>query len=111
LTTSAATNAVVDERERSRYELRIGGELAGFTHYRRGTRLIAFTHTQIDPRFQSRGLGGQLVRSALDDARAAGLGVLPFCPFVRGYIARHVDQYVALVPENRRNAFGLPGDT
>jgi hypothetical protein len=34
--------------------------------------------------------------------------VLPFCPFVRGCIARHRAEYLALVPEHRRDAFELP---
>ena len=52
------------------------------------------------------GLGGQLVRAALDSARAEGLSVLPFCPFVRGYIEGH-PEYVDLVPADQRKEFGL----
>jgi hypothetical protein len=32
--------------------------------------------------------------------------VLPYCPFIRGWIARHPD-YVDLVPAKRRAAFQL----
>jgi predicted GNAT family acetyltransferase len=32
--------------------------------------------------------------------------VLPFCPFVNDFIARH-REYVDLVPENHRQEFGL----
>ena len=35
------------------------------------------------------GLGGTLVRGALDDVRARGGSVVPLCPFVRGWIDRH----------------------
>jgi predicted GNAT family acetyltransferase len=109
MSASAATDVVVgDEPERSRYEVRVAGELAGFAEYRRRTRLIAFTHTLIDPRFEGRGLGGLLVQRALGDARASGLAVLPFCPFVRGYIASHPGEYLELVPEHQRDAFELP---
>src|SRR5437763_109984 len=109
MSASAATDVVVgDEPERSRYEVRVGGELAGFAEYRRRPRLIAFTHTLIDPRFEGHGLGGGLVRHALEDARAAGSAVLPFCPFVRGYIAAHPGEYLELVPEHQRDAFELP---
>jgi predicted GNAT family acetyltransferase len=38
--------------------------------------------------------------------RRRGLRVLPFCPFVRSYIARH-SEYLDLVPEKQRAAFGL----
>lgn len=63
-------------------------------------------HTEIDSRFAGRGLGGVLAREALDDARARGLSVLPYCPFIRGWIAKH-PQYADLVPEGHRARFGL----
>ena len=36
---------VEDVRERSRFEVRVGDELAGFAEYRRRPALIAFIHT------------------------------------------------------------------
>ena len=47
-----------------------------------------------------------LVRGALDAVKADGLAVLPYCPFVRGYIARH-PEYLSLVPASERAEFGL----
>jgi uncharacterized protein len=82
------------------------GELAGFTVYRSRAGLIAFMHTEIEPEFEGHGVGSALVREALEDARRKGLDVLPFCPFVNAYIERH-REYVDLVPEDRREAFGL----
>ena len=107
-TLTAADITVVDDRERARFEVRVGGELAGFTEYRRRPGLVAFTHTLIDPRFEGQGLGGRLVRSALDAARAENLAVLPFCPFVRSYIAGHTGEYLDLVPASHRESFDLP---
>jgi predicted GNAT family acetyltransferase len=107
---TAADVVVTDVPEHHRFEVRVGGDLAGFAEYRRRKRLIAFTHTLIDPRFEGQGLGGQLVRTALDASRAAGLAVLPFCPFVRGYIAGHASSYLDLVPEGQRADFDLPAD-
>ena len=98
---------VVDARDRSRFEVRVDGEVAGFTEYRRRPGLIAFIHTLIDPRFEGQGLGSELVRAALSQARSDGLSVLPFCPFVRSYIARHTE-YLDLVPEDVRAKFDLP---
>jgi predicted GNAT family acetyltransferase len=106
-TRDGADVRVVDVPERSRFEIRVGGEIAGFTEYRRRPGLIAFIHTLIDPRFEGQGLGSQLARTALADARSEGLSVLPFCPFVRGYIAGHTE-YLDLVPEDMRAKFELP---
>src|SRR6478735_5006788 len=94
----AADIRVVDVPNQSRFEIRVDGEVAGFTEYRRRPGLIAFVHTLIDPRFEGQGLASQLVRTALTEARADGLAVVPFCPFVRSYIAGH-PEYLDLVPE------------
>ncbi len=100
---------VVDVPDRSRFEIQVGGEVAGFAEYRRRPGLIAFVHTLTDPRFEGQGVASQLVRTALTQARAEGLSVLPFCPFVRGYIERHTE-YLDLVPEDMRAKFDLPAD-
>ena len=46
--------AVTDHPERERFEITADGALAGFTQYRRRPGLIAFVHTEIDPRFEGR---------------------------------------------------------
>lgn len=97
---------VSDDREAERYVITVDGESAGFAQYRDRGRALAFVHTEIDDRFEGQGLGGRLVSAALDDVRSRGLVVLPFCPFVRGYIARH-HEYLDLVPETQRAQFGL----
>jgi uncharacterized protein len=98
--------AIADNSDEQRYAIKVGDELAGFTQYRLRPRLIAFIHTEIDDRFEGQGLGSQLIAFALDDARARKLAVLPFCPFVNGYIQRH-REYVDLVPETNRAQFDL----
>ena len=101
------TTAVIDNRHQNRYEIRADGRLAGFTEYRRHPTVIEFIHTEIEPEYERRGLAGELIGSALDTARADGLEVLPFCPFVRAYIERH-REYLELVPAGRRAEFDLP---
>ncbi len=100
---------VVEDGPASRFTVLVDGEVAGFAAYRRSGSTISFTHTQIDERFEGRGLGSVLVRSALDAARAEGAAVLPFCPFVRRYISRH-REYLDLVPVDQRARFELPAD-
>ena len=82
------------------------GDLAGFAIYRARPGLIAFIHTEVDDAFEGQGVGSSLVSAALDDARQRELEVLPFCPFVNSYIQKH-PEYLDLVPESRREAFGL----
>ena len=106
-TAPAADIRVIDVPDRSRFEIRVDGEVAGFTEYRRRPGAIAFIHTETDPRFEGRGLGSALVRDALSEARGRRLAVLAFCPFVRGYTARHTED-LDLVPEAMRANFDLP---
>ena len=97
---------VADNSDEARYEVFADGELAGFVTYRRRPGRISFLHTEVDDAYEGHGVGGTLVSAALDDARAQGLEVLPFCPFVRGYIAKH-PEYRDLVPEAERGQFEL----
>jgi predicted GNAT family acetyltransferase len=103
---SAAATEVVDNEREQRYELHLGGDLAGFAQYRLRPGLIAFTHTEIDDALEGQGLASRLISFALDDARQRELEVLPFCPFVNSYIQRH-PEYTDLVPERYRQTFGL----
>jgi len=97
---------VRDNPDQDRYEISVDGELAGFAQYRVRPGLIAFIHTEVDEKHEGEGLGSQLIRFALDDARARALEVLPFCPFVNAFLSSHPD-YLDLVPASRREAFGL----
>jgi predicted GNAT family acetyltransferase len=107
---TAADYTVADVPGRQRFEIRAGERVAGFTEYRRHGGLIAFIHTEVDPEFEGQGVGGRLISAALDAVREEGLAVLPFCPFVRGYIAKHPEEYLDLVPEAQRAEFDLPAD-
>jgi predicted GNAT family acetyltransferase len=100
------STSVERDAEQRRYEISVDGEPAGFTAWEQRDGAIAFTHTEVNPAFKGRGVGSQLVGEALDDVRGRGLAVLPFCPFVRSFIASHVD-YLDLVPAEQRAAFGL----
>ena len=103
----AALNArVVDAPERERFEILVDDRLAGFLRYRRHPGLIELVHTEVPDEYEGQGIGGALVRGALDAVRNEGLAVLPLCPFANAWIARH-PEYVDLVPPERRERFGL----
>lgn len=88
---------VVDNVERSRHEVLVDGEVAGHLDHRTPRPgVVEFPHTVVEDAFAGRGLASLLVRHALDAARAAGLGVVPTCPYVRGWIGKHTD-YADLV--------------
>jgi predicted GNAT family acetyltransferase len=87
---------VSDNPDLSRVEAHVGGTLAGFAAYRERSGRRVFTHTEVDPAFEGQGVGGALARTALDKARADGVGVVPLCPYIEAWIAKHPD-YADLV--------------
>jgi uncharacterized protein len=92
---------VRDDPELGRYEARAPDGLAGFTRYALGDGpagpLFVFTHTEVLPAFEGEGVGGTLVRGALDDVRRRGGRVEPRCSFVRAWLDRHPDYQDLLV--------------
>ncbi len=80
---------VEDRPDESRFVLLRGDTVIGESQYRRRDGAIVFTHTEVDPSLQERGLGSRLVRAALDEVRVTGERVVARCPFVRRYIEEH----------------------
>jgi len=101
------TTAVTDDRERKRYVITEDGAQVGLVTYRLQPGLIDLIHTEVDPDHSGRGLAGVLIGAVLDDARNRGLSVLPHCPYVAQFIGDHRDDYLDLVPADRRRQFGL----
>jgi uncharacterized protein len=97
---------VTDNPDQERFELRVDGELAGVAQYHVKDGVIAFTHSETYPRFRGHGVAGHLIQSGLDSARERHLAVLPYCPFVRNWIAEHL-AYVDLIPPDKRGRFGF----
>ena len=98
---------VTDNAEQHRYEITVDGNVAGFIDYHDRGERRALNHTEIDPAYEGQGLAGAITRAALDDIRARGKVVLPYCPYVRSFIDKHRDEYVDLVPEADRDKFDL----
>jgi uncharacterized protein len=81
-------SAVRDNTMLSRFELVAGGVTA-FMNYRLVGNVISLDHTETPIEARGRGIASQLVESVLEMARARGLKVVPRCPFVRAYLAKH----------------------
>jgi predicted GNAT family acetyltransferase len=85
-----AEAVIRDNADENRFEAYVDGRLAGFSEYMLAKKLIVFTHTEVDPEFEGKGIGSALVQEALDAVRAEGSReVLPLCPFVKLWIGRH----------------------
>ena len=77
------------------YQARIDGALAYIQYERQGDR-ITYLHTRVPKALEGRRIASALTHTALEDARARKLTVVPVCPFVSAYIERH-PEYLPLV--------------
>ena len=81
-------NKVQDNKVESRFELRVADETA-IAAYEREGGVIRFTHTVVPEAIEGQGVGSRLIAAALAASRAERLKVVPQCPFVAAYIAKH----------------------
>jgi predicted GNAT family acetyltransferase len=90
MTIPADNDAVVDDAAGSRFVVRDGGTEAELLYVIEGDTML-LVHTEVPPAWGGRGIGGRLVRAALDKAQAESLTVVPWCPFARRWLQEHPD--------------------
>jgi hypothetical protein len=81
-------DTVRDNPDLNRFELDLNGKTA-VAYYQLSPGVITFRHTEVPPEMSGHGIGSQLVRGALEAVRTRGLKVVPKCPFVAAYMAKH----------------------
>ena len=97
---------VTNNEAQQQYQAQIDGSLALIQYKRRGNDIVLL-HTEVPAALEGRGVGSALARSALEDARARHLTVVPLCPFVSAYIRRH-PEYLAVVEPSYRVRLETP---
>jgi predicted GNAT family acetyltransferase len=91
MTDAPLDGEVHDEQTAHRFVLEEDGEVAELTYRTEPGRLF-LVHTGVPDEIEGRGIGGRLVRAALDRARAEQLTVVPWCPFARRWIREHPEE-------------------
>ncbi len=84
--------AVVHNVAESRFEAVVDGGLCR-ADYRMAGDVMRLVHSEVPRELEGRGLAGQVVRGALNYARANGLKVVPVCSYVRAYMRRHKETH------------------
>ena len=84
---------VTDHPAQSRYEIRVDGELAGWSEYDDYPDRRVVTHTVVEPAYEGHGVGSALVRGLLEDLRQRNLRLVASCPFVKSYLERHPEAW------------------
>ena len=71
-----------------RFETEVDGKLS-VLQYRMMGQSIVFTHTEVPPELEGRGIASALTKAGLEYARVQRFKVVPQCPFVREYLVKH----------------------
>ena len=96
------TLRVIDNPERSRFELLVDGRFEGYLAYKVEPGVFVLDHAEIRPELRGGGLGHGLVAGALDDLRRRGLPVEPRCSFVDRFLREHPEYHDLLAPPRTR---------
>jgi predicted GNAT family acetyltransferase len=79
---------VVENSERNRFELSLGGGTALVAYRRDGDRLVLI-HTEVPEQFAGQGVGSRLAKGVFELIRASGRKAVVRCEFLKGWIAKH----------------------
>ena len=86
--TDHAAPDVADDVGHHRLVIEQDGALAELVYRVDGDRLIV-VHTGVPDELGGRGIGGALVRAAVDRAERDGATIVPACPFARTWLTAH----------------------
>jgi predicted GNAT family acetyltransferase len=79
--------------DRERFEVLVAGHEIGkavYTTYDDGNSpQRIFYHTVINEEYGGQGLAGQLATVALDETVAAGISIVPVCPYIKKFLIKH----------------------
>jgi hypothetical protein len=81
---------VIDNPERSRFELEEQG-LVAFADYRLQGDRVVIPHVEAPLALRGTGTAGRLMTGVLDIIRERGLKVVPVCPYAAAFIRRHAE--------------------
>jgi uncharacterized protein len=82
------TNPVRDNKDLSRFELAVDGDLA-FANHHRTPSAVVITHTETPRALRGRGIASEVVDGALQLIRADEAKVVAGCGFVVDYLRKH----------------------
>jgi predicted GNAT family acetyltransferase len=92
---------VSNNPDREWFEVLDAGKVIGRAWYKAydgdGPAERIFYHTVVNEDYAGQGLAGRLAKVALDQTLAAGLRIVPVCPFIKSYITRHPEYAASAV--------------
>ena len=96
-----------EDGARGRYVMGEGGAEAELTYTLSGS-VMTIDHTGTPPPLRGQGIAARLTERAVADARAEGRTIVPACPYVAAWFAKHPDEGdVLAAPSDDEDASGL----
>lgn len=88
---------VIHNQAAQRFEINLDGHTALIDYRKRGDDIYVLVHTEVPPAFEGKGIGGRLVKGALEQIKAEGKQFVPLCSFIAAYVRRHpeYEEFVA----------------
>ena len=90
----------VDDKA-NRLELAIEGAMA-FIEYKLHDKRLFLVHTEVPAEHEGKGVGGAIVKKALQYAKDNDYKIIPICPFVQSYLKRHEEWSDIVAPDADR---------
>ena len=88
---------LIDNVAMHRFELPLDKEgVIAAAYYRVDGDKVVLTHTEVPPEYGGRGIGSRLARGVFEAIRASGRKIVPQCPFIGTFAARH-PEYADLI--------------
>jgi predicted GNAT family acetyltransferase len=84
-------NGVVDNTNRSRFEMEEAG-LVAFANYQRRGSVLVIPHVEAPPALRGTGAAGRLMAGLLALIRERGEKIVPTCSYAAAYMRQHKDQ-------------------
>jgi predicted GNAT family acetyltransferase len=79
--------------DRERFEVLVAGNVIGKAAYKTYDAGVSpqriLYHTVINEEYGGQGLAGKLATVALDETVAAGLAIVPVCPYIKKFLTKH----------------------
>ena len=104
--TGAMDVAVRDNRDATRFEAAVDGQVA-VVEYNLIKDGIVVAHTEVPSPLEGRGIAGRLFAAVIATARHEARRVIPVCPVFALWLRRHPETHDVIDP-SYRHALGLP---
>lgn len=79
---------LADNTDKKQFEFEVEGRTARIEYILMGKKIL-LTHTEVPEELEGKGIGGKIVKLALENIESRGLKLIPLCPFIASYIKRH----------------------